>query len=150
MLDAINARLTRAYTSGGSFVTAFYGIFNSTHRSFTWANAGHPPPRIRRADGTAGSLPLAPNLPLGIEENEKYVERRDQLFAGDLLVFYTDGITEARAPAGDMFDPERLDAAIGPAKSANDAVKQTLEAVNAFTNGLPLTDDRTLLAAKVK
>ncbi|HWE03821.1 MAG TPA: PP2C family protein-serine/threonine phosphatase [Tepidisphaeraceae bacterium] len=152
MLGAINARLARTYTSGsGSFVTAFYGIFDSSSRTLLWSNAGHPPPRGRRADGSLGSLPLAQNLPLGIEGREDFVEQSTQLLPGDLILFYTDGITEARGPNGDMFDIERLDAVLGAgAESAADAIDKTLAAVNAFTDNRPLTDDRTLLAAMVK
>jgi sigma-B regulation protein RsbU (phosphoserine phosphatase) len=152
MLDAINARLARTYTNGsGSFVTAFYGIFDANTRMLKWSNAGHPPPRGRRADGSLGALPFAQNLPLGIEGNEKFVEQSTQLLPGDLILFYTDGITEARGANGEMFDIARLDEMLttGP-KSAADAVDRTLAAVKAFTNDRPLTDDRTLLAAMVK
>lgn len=152
LLAAINDRLTRTYTyNSGSFVTAFYGVYDPRRRTLLWCNAGHPPPRLRRADGTVGALPPALSLPLGIEGDEDFGERLTELVPGDLLVFYTDGITEARDASGDLFDPERLDAvlAAGPATAAL-AVSATLAAVETFSGGQPLTDDRTLLAARVR
>ncbi len=151
LLHAINDRLCRTYTQGsGNFVTAFYGVFDPHARTLTWANAGHPPPRHRRADGTIGALPLAQSLPLGIEPNEPFEERITTLKAGDLLLFYTDGITEARAPSGVMFDVERLDEVLQAADpSASGAIAGTIAALEIFSGGQPLTDDRTLVAARV-
>lgn len=151
LMRAINVRLARTYTTiSGSFVTAFYGVFDSRNRTFTWSNAGHPPPRLRKADGTVVSLPLAGSLPLGIEEGEQFCDRVTQLFPGDLLLFYTDGITEARDERLELFDTFRLDDVLRTADgSAADAVLKTLAAVESFTRNAPLTDDRTLVAAKV-
>ena len=150
VMQAINCRLCTTYAGSGNFVTGFYGVFDPATLTFTWSNAGHPPPRWRRADGSLDVLPIAGSLPLGIEADERFPETVTQLSPGDALLFYTDGITEARNVAGDMFDPERLDDVLRPyPASAADVIAATLAALERFAGGLPLTDDRTLVAAKV-
>jgi sigma-B regulation protein RsbU (phosphoserine phosphatase) len=153
LLDAINARLVQTYTAvSSSFVTAFYGIYDPHRRTLLWSNAGHPPPRLRRADGTVSALPLAESLPLGIEAGERFGERITQLHPGDSLLFYTDGITEARSNTGDLFEVERLDSVLRTDKpeSAARMISSTLAAIEAFSHGQALTDDRTLLAMRVE
>ncbi len=86
---------------------------------------------------------------MGVKD-EKYAEKKLILKTGDDLLFYTDGITEARNPARDMFGIERLDAAIlKPAKSAQEKLKNVLADLAAFTGPAPADDDRTLVAARV-
>ena len=81
---------------------------------------------------------------------ETYREQTVRLVVGDQLVFYTDGITEAEGPAGDLFGTARLDAVLENCSvTASDLLKSVLDAVEAFTAGRPATDDRTLLVAKV-
>jgi sigma-B regulation protein RsbU (phosphoserine phosphatase) len=152
LLAAINARLAKTYTySTGNFVTAFYGVYDPRQRTFLWSNAGHPPPRLRRSDGTVEPLPMAQALPLGIEADEHFGECLTKLSPGDALVLYTDGITEARHRNGELFDVERLDMVLQSApESAPQMVSATLQAIESFTDSQPLTDDRTLLALRVK
>lgn len=148
LLETVNRQLARKYTNNGSFVTAFYGIYNARTRTLVWSNAGHPPPRLKRADGRVESLPLAQCLPLGIEPHEPFHETTTQLAAGESLLFYTDGISEARSPDGRMFDVERMDQAIGSDRSAEQIVRQIMSELNQFCADRPLADDRTLLLAR--
>ena len=150
LMAAINNRLCTTYAGSGNFVTGFYGVFCPRSRTLTWSNAGHPPPRWRHADGRIDSLPIAASLPLGIEPDEKYHETVTSFSPGDMLIFYTDGITEARDKKGNMFDPESLDEVLKthPATAA-DLIAAALKSLDDFAGGLPLTDDRTLVAAKV-
>jgi len=152
MLEAINSRLAKTYTGGsGSFVSAFYGVYDPRLRSLTWANAGHPPPRLRRADGRIEPLPLAQSLPLGIDDDERFEERTTLLSPGDVLLFYTDGLTEARDPSGAMYDEARLDQTLlKDATSAAGVVANVIDGVEKFAAGRPLADDCTVLAARVK
>ncbi|HET6250524.1 MAG TPA: PP2C family protein-serine/threonine phosphatase [Tepidisphaeraceae bacterium] len=152
MLAAINSRLVLTYTGeNGNFVTAFYGVYDPVRRTLVWSNAGHPPPRLRRADGTVSALPLAQSLPLGIEADEPYGDRITQLSAGDSLLFYTDGITEARNRACELFEVDRLDNVLRlDPGSAPQMIAATLEAVESFAGGEAASDDRTLLALRVE
>jgi sigma-B regulation protein RsbU (phosphoserine phosphatase) len=153
MLDYLNRQLTCRYTAQrGSFVTAFYGIFDPRTRKLSYSCAGHNAPRLKRCeDGTMTSLDGTLGLPLGIEKNESYAEATHALRPGDQIIFYTDGITEARNPAGEMFGVERLDAVLEDCRvSAAPLIDAVLSTLAAFTAGAPADDDRTLLVAKVK
>lgn len=151
LLRFVNDRLADAYTGGnGNFVTAMYAIWDPAAREIELASAGHPSPRIRRADGTVESLDGDNGLPLGILSGEEFPSCRRRLEPGDTIVFYTDGITEARNERNDLFETHRLDAAIATSdRDATDVLDAVLEAVDEFADGRPADDDRTVLVAKV-
>jgi sigma-B regulation protein RsbU (phosphoserine phosphatase) len=99
---------------------------------------------IEALDGVGG-LPLGTGM-----RDEGYAEKKVMLRKGDDLLFYTDGITEARNPARDMFGVERMDVALlKPADSAQQRLKNVLADLAAFADGAPADDDRTLVAARV-
>jgi len=154
LLDFVNRHLCARYTNGnGSFVTAFYGIYDPRNRTITYANAGHNPPRHKRAGRVVlGSLEGGVNLPLGIDADERYHDCAQKFEPGDAIIFYTDGITEARAPRNnELFGTERLDQILLAGDSdAHDIARRTLAAVEDFTGGAPPTDDRTMLVARVR
>jgi sigma-B regulation protein RsbU (phosphoserine phosphatase) len=153
LLNFINRHLVARYTGGtGTFVTAFYGIYDPTTRTLTYSNAGHNPPRHKHAGaGVLGSLESSRNLPLGIEPDETYIDITQQFQPGDSIVFYTDGITEAHAPGGDLFNLERLDEVLLRSSDGPQRLRdEILTAVDAFTHGSIPSDDRTLLVARVK
>ncbi len=113
LLCYLNDRLTQAYTRSGTFVTAFYAVLDPRARMLTYARAGHNPPRLVRGDRVL-SLDGAGGLPLGILDGQKYCQTTVPLERGDLLLLYTDGITEAMAPAPsgtsrELFGTDRLD-----------------------------------------
>ncbi|CAN5608557.1 hypothetical protein BH10PLA1_BH10PLA1_12980 [soil metagenome] len=152
MLGFINRHLAARYTNGnGTFVTAFYGMYDPASRRIDYACAGHGPPRIKSGvDGSLRSLDLARNLPLGIDGDEVYQDQTATLTPGDAVVFYTDGITETRNAAGELFGIGRLDEVlISCGCDADTIIQKTLAAVDAFGGYLPATDDRTILAARV-
>ena len=148
VLGRINRRLCDRYTLGsGSFVTAFYAIYDPTERRLTYSCAGHNPPRVRR-DGENEFDPLdnAQGLPLGVLRDEQYETRAVFLGGGDLLVLYTDGIIEARDPKDVLYGTARLDAVVGQAPgSPDELIKRILMSVSKFTHQAPQEDDRTVL-----
>jgi sigma-B regulation protein RsbU (phosphoserine phosphatase) len=149
LLDFVNRHLAARYTGGsGTFVTAFYGIYDPAARTISYASAGHPPPRVNRC-GRMRSLEGASSLPLGIDADEQYHDRTERLDRGDCLIVYTDGITEAKNPQGEFFGEQRLDAAACCAANAEVTVDAILAELDRFRAGRPLADDRTLLVARV-
>ncbi len=152
MIGYLNHHLATRYTAAsGTFVTAFYGIYDPEQRALTYACAGHNPPRLKRCqDGTLAVLDGVKGLPLGISEQEEYGDASLQLQVGDQIVFYTDGITEAHNPRGELFGTRRLDEVLhGCALQASALLDAVLQAVEQFTAGHPADDDRTLLVARV-
>ncbi|MDP9175056.1 MAG: serine/threonine-protein phosphatase [Planctomycetota bacterium] len=151
LLSYINRSLVARYTNGnGTFVTAFYGVYDPAERTLTYARAGHNPPRIMR-NGVVGELDSVGGLPLGLWEDRPYEERVEKLAPGDALLFYTDGVTEARDAAGEMFGIEPLDKALRAAgSSAENLLSHVLDALNTFAGGVPPGDDQTLLTMVVR
>lgn len=152
-LQRLNQQLCSRYTrDGGTFVTAFYAIYDPGRRQLVYASAGHEPPRLKRCvNGSLWALDAAQGLPLGISAAEEYPQAQQQLEIGDQIIFYTDGITEAFNPQHEMFGVERLDAVLEDcAVTAEGLINEVLGRVQEFTNGHPADDDRTLFVAKVR
>ncbi|MCK6476248.1 MAG: PP2C family protein-serine/threonine phosphatase [Phycisphaerales bacterium] len=153
VMDFINRQLAARYTSSnGSFVTAFYAVFDADNRTLRYANAGHPPPlRLRAAEASVHELPSTrAGLPLGIIAESQFEQDSVTLSPGDVLLFYTDGITEARAPSGEMYGGDRLKSALFRAGLEKHPVPVLLEDLRAFCGSAPAGDDRTMLVAQVR
>ncbi|HQH46812.1 MAG TPA: PP2C family protein-serine/threonine phosphatase, partial [Candidatus Aminicenantes bacterium] len=90
------------------FTTMFLAVFNVRTGGLTYANAGHNPPMIVSRDRTLRTLESMGDVFLGVETGVSYHEGRTRLEPGDLLMLYTDGVTEAAAPDGSFFGEERL------------------------------------------
>jgi sigma-B regulation protein RsbU (phosphoserine phosphatase) len=151
MLEYLNYHLATRYARlSSTFVTAFYGIYDPAWRSMIYARAGHNPPRLKRCqDGSLLSLDRAGGLPLGILAEERYPEAELQFVLGDELIFYTDGITEAQNPKGEIFGTKRLDRELENCSLRAKALLATvLQAVERFGDGRPADDDRTIIVAR--
>lgn len=151
LLSYVNEQLARRYsTASGAFVTAFYAVFDPHSLTLTYASAGHNPPRLKRCQsGQLQTLDSTDGLPLGLVESGQYSDSVISLSTGDQLVLFTDGITEAMNPEGDLFGTTRLDLALAscsPAQQLHDAI---LSSIESFSRGRPADDDRTLVIARV-
>jgi sigma-B regulation protein RsbU (phosphoserine phosphatase) len=151
LMTYLNERLSIHYTSRTpAFVTAFYGVYSPKTGILKYANAGHPPPRVVRG-GKPMPLDAVRGLPLGVDEREVYPAGEIQLERGDLLMLYTDGISEAFNPAHQLFGFSRLDEALSRgAESARGGIDSLLAAVEEWAQGRPAADDQTMLAMRVK
>ena len=154
MLQYLNDRLAAAYTRGGTFVTAFYATLDPVHRTLTYSRAGHNPPRLLR-NGQIISIEADGGVPLGILPGQNYEQASVTLKPGDLLLLYTDGITEAMAPSTgdgprDQFGVERLDALLLDCdhSTAGQCLDQVMAAVTFFGGASLPTDDQTLIAIR--
>jgi sigma-B regulation protein RsbU (phosphoserine phosphatase) len=151
LLTYLNAHLARRYTRPtGSFVTAFYAVFDPANGSLAYASAGHSPPRLLRcSDGSRLCLNRAQKLPLGIRTDEVYPEQTVSLLPGDQVVFFTDGLIEAVNADGDVFGTNRIDEALTACPpSAGELLDAILTDWTAFTAAVPVADDRTLVVVK--
>lgn len=159
LLKFVNERLCRGYTIGnGTFVTAFYAIYDPNSNRLTYSSAGHNPPLLGRAGRDKFmALDDAQGFPLGVDVGEIYPDRSIELQPGDTLVLYTDGIVEARNESDENFGVERLEAAIRLELNHSDVARgltdvstvmeSALAAVALYATGQE--DDRTLLVVQV-
>jgi len=127
------------------FVTAFLAQVDCEAGRVTYANAGHFPPVLLRADGQTELLETGGPL-LGAVEGATFESGRVVLDPGDVLVAYSDGVLECRNIAGEEFGSDRLLAALQQAKqsSAKATLMTLLATVQDFANGNPPSDDMSL------
>ena len=138
-------------TDRDKFVTAFYGVLDFKNRVLTFSNAGHNPPILRRADGALVYLEEG-GVALGVLPDARYEERPIAVRPGDLIVFYTDGITETESPTGELFGNRRLEQAMErlAAKSASEILEGLVSEVTAWAGERGVSDDLTLIVLKAR
>jgi phosphoserine phosphatase RsbU/P len=142
--SSVNRLLCRNMASG-RFATFCYTRIEPEQRRIVYSNAGHNPPFLVRRGGPV--VPLSEGgMVLGIFPDNVYTQAQIATEPGDRLVFYTDGITEARSPEGEEYGDDRLAArAVGAAGASIENMKDDLlAAVNDFTGG-KFEDDATLI-----
>jgi serine phosphatase RsbU (regulator of sigma subunit) len=130
----------------GMFVTAIYGVVDLATGRLVYANAGHLPPLVwRRATATTEKAGRG-GIALGVLETAKYSDRHLDLAPGDCLILYTDGITDAHSPAGEMYGLARVQALVDAAHcdSAHSLLAAIDASVSAFAAGTPPADDLTM------
>ncbi|PYT03253.1 MAG: hypothetical protein DMF65_04525 [Acidobacteria bacterium] len=147
-ISAVN-RYLADNTPSNRFVTLFYAELDPLTGSLSFINAGHNPPLIAHDAGTTEQLGSG-GVPLGILPDYDYREGRTQLRPGDVLVAYSDGVTEQTNPKGEEFGTVRLQEAISQNLDASAAgIRDKIEAaLTAFAQGTPAVDDITLLIVK--
>ena len=148
-LGAVN-RYLADNTPANRFVTLFYAELDPATGALAFVNAGHNPPLIAHgADGTLEQLG-AGGLPLGILPDYDYREGRTQLRPGDVLVVYSDGVTETQDPQGDEFGTTRLhEVVLQNIRLTASGIRDKIEAaLSAFAQGTPAVDDITLVIVK--
>jgi len=137
-------------TPRDNFVTAFYGVLDARNHVFTFSNGGHNPPLLLRQDGEVERLKEGGPL-VGVIADARYEERPIWLTPGDVLLLYTDGVTEASGADGEEFGEARLIELIGALRdqSAADICNRIHEAVRGFADRRAAVDDITMIAIKV-
>jgi serine phosphatase RsbU (regulator of sigma subunit) len=143
MNSLLHADLSRA----GLFVTYFLVSIDPRRGLLQWAAGGHNPPLLLRRGRLGAVLLDATGPPAGVDAEARLEERRRRLRPGDLLLLYTDGISEARSPQGAMFGEERIAAVLLRHRDlpAADIVARLEEEVSAFRGGAAPTDDGAAL-----
>ncbi len=146
-------RLNRTVTlncPGNRFISFFIGVLDPNSNAITYVNAGHNPPLLVHHDGTVEKLE-GTGLLLGIMAAAKYEQRTCHLEKGDVVVLFSDGVTEACRPDVDEeFGEDRLAATL--AELSHESAKSIIESINKrvqdFTCGAPPADDITLVVAR--
>ena len=133
------------------FVTLFYGILDTRKGTFTYVNAGHNPPLLFRAGSSTAELLRGKGIALGIFDDIELELVELRLNAGDTVVFYTDGVTEATNERDEEYGMERLTMLIPGLLDlgARDMIDAIVADVTAFAGNRPQFDDITLVVLKV-
>jgi len=147
-IGAVNRYLVESIPQN-RFVTLFYAELDPKKGTLAFLNAGHNPPLIVHSGGTMEQL-AAGGLPLGIMPNADFREGRTFLHPGDVLVVYSDGVTEAVNPGGEEFGPTRLYEVVARNIDSSAAgIRDRIEAaLTKFCQGTPAADDITLVIVK--
>ncbi|UCD98314.1 MAG: SpoIIE family protein phosphatase [Chloroflexota bacterium] len=146
-LSSVNERIFTDMR-GGLFLTAFYGILEPETGRLRYVNAGHNPPFLV---GNLKGKPLdrlpSTGMALGVSEEATWQQKVLKFSPGDVLVMFTDGITEAQNQGGVFFGDIRLQESIRKNKTlpANRLLETILNEVNEFTRGAPVQDDKALV-----
>lgn len=133
------------------FVTAFYGVLNVVTGEFRYCNAGHNPPLVRTGGASWSFLPdTGGGLVLGLMEDAEYAQATAQLSPGDMILLYTDGVTESMNPAHELFGEKRLAQMLGLNLAQDPAlvIGNLFTELSAYAEGAPPRDDITSLAVQ--
>jgi phosphoserine phosphatase RsbU/P len=147
-ISAVNRYLAENIPAN-RFVTLFYAELDPESGALSFLNAGHNPPLIVHSAGTVEQL-ASGGLPLGIKPDAEYREGRTQLQPGDVLVVYSDGVTEALSPSGEEYGATRLYEVVSRNIEASAAgIRDRIESsLTKFSQGTSAADDITLVIVK--
>ncbi len=146
VLDEANGFL-EADNEASMFVTLVYAVLEPETGTLRYANGGHNPPLIVHPGGSSTFLPATGGVALGVVSAVSYRQRTVTLNPGDIAVLYTDGVTEAMNADDEEFGPERLQAVFAERQpqTAREVSQAIFDAVHAFAEGTPQSDDITCL-----
>lgn len=151
ILKILNSQLYEDLTRAELFITMFYAKYNSATGRLSYSNAGHNRPFLRRHNEVACIELDAEGLIIGVKPSVLFEERNIALMKGDLLLFYTDGLSEAARPGGEMFGNDRICKhleTIGHL-SAKEIVASFYTALYNFSGTRALQDDVSIVVLKI-
>jgi phosphoserine phosphatase RsbU/P len=147
-------RLVNESSPTNFFASLFYAEYEPTTRALKYANAGHNAPIVvRPGNDSCEMYHLEPGgMPVGISADSQFATSSFQFEIDDVLVAYTDGITEAENPHGELWGEQRLENLLRPCsrETPEQIIKCILDEVSAFANGQPQRDDATLVVMSVQ
>jgi serine phosphatase RsbU (regulator of sigma subunit) len=150
VMSALNAQLIDECQQHQRFVTALYCVVDPVESMLTYASAGHEPPILIRADGEYVHLSQT-QLLLCVTRDLKYTDVPVPLEPNDVLVFYSDGVTEAMGKADEMFGRARVRSVAQKhrGESADVILRAIVDEVRAFLGDEPMTDEVTLVVVRI-
>jgi serine phosphatase RsbU (regulator of sigma subunit) len=142
-------RVTSANCPPNRFITFFSAMLDPETGEIVYCNAGHNPPMVARADDVQ-LLAEGGGMPLGILPAARYKSSRTELGSGDVLVIYSDGVTDATTPADEEFGEQRLQRLVQEHrdKSAQEIMQAILAALQEWSAGSAQADDITLIVVR--
>jgi phosphoserine phosphatase RsbU/P len=148
LVERLNAQIAR-HSPASRFITLFFGVFDPDTGVLTYVNAGQNPPLIRRRDGRYDRL-TSTGVALGMFEGSRFAAERTMVLPGELLVLYSDGITEAENPIGQPFEETGLEQVIDAyaAEAPAQLAANVLSAVERHAARPRFIDDLTILLLK--
>lgn len=146
-IDEVNAFLA-AENDQMMFVTLFHGVLDLETGQLDYVNAGHNPPLLVTGNGAVNPLARSGDPAIAVVEGFGFKRMTARLSPGDVLVLYTDGVTEAFDPSGAAFGEERLERVVAELRNAPvaEVANAVRDAVLAFEDGAERADDLTCLA----
>jgi sigma-B regulation protein RsbU (phosphoserine phosphatase) len=138
-------------TGGNKFVTFFWGALDSSTGALAYVNAGHNPPYVFRAEGRMERLDKGGMILGVLETTIPYEEGNVVLRPGDVLVLFTDGVSEAMSPSSEEYGEERLEAAIrkGAPWGAQSLIEVIHQDIQAHAGNAPQSDDVTMMVIRM-
>jgi serine phosphatase RsbU (regulator of sigma subunit) len=151
VLRMVNRHITRL-EKATQFVTALYGVLDTSTGEFSYARAGHEPPLLLHEQGDVQRLPHKAGMALGLWENIILDEHSLFLPQGSLLLMFTDGMTDCRSPKGEPFGLERIKTTMAGLWNATAQVScdQLFDTLMMYQSGSKQDDDVTLVAIHAK
>ncbi len=150
LVESLNRSLVPA-TEPGRFITLFYSLYDDFRCLLRYVNAGHNPPLLLRSGGRGVPEWLdSGGLVLGVLPDARYTGGEVAIGSGDVLVIYSDGVTEAMDPDENEFGVERLLDCVDRSRElpARELANRIVDDLGRFRRGVPLHDDLTLVVAK--
>ena len=151
LIERLNVQVGK-HSPASRFITFFFGLYDPATGQLQFVNAGHLPPLIRRADGRFDRITgeTGSGLALGMFEQAKYATNQITIEVGDVLVMYTDGITEAENHSGQAFEDSGLESVLASVWTSDSLQvgRSILEAVERYAGDVRLADDLTALVLK--
>ena len=146
-LETANRRL-HEHNDAFMFVTAWVGVFDPKNGVLEYVSAGHNPPFVRRAEGSVERIDGRRSIALAALGETRYSAAETRLDAGDVLLLYTDGVTEAMDQAGGLYGEERLTGLL--ARARGELIAEITSDIDKFSDGAPRADDVTILTLEIK
>ncbi len=151
VLELLNRFMVES-TPTEKFISLFYGVLDTKKKEFVYSNAGHLPPIVYRAATKQCRYLNVPGLLIGINEDAEFSKRSISLHQGDILLLYTDGVTEARNESREIFGTERLEEILieNATHPAQVIANRVLGTVRQYAHRRNLEDDITVVVVKIK
>ena len=129
------------------FVTLLYAVYDINTGKLTYANGGHTQPYVRRANGEVFALPLTGGIAMGVLEGLEYSQETFMVEPGDVVFFYSDGVSEAMNRVGEEFGLDRMASVLinTPTQDPQEINEAMFAGVRAFAGDTPQSDDITCL-----